>query len=80
MSSHQVFNVFPKVFPIAPGFNPICFAQSRPLLTYIGGPIGNGGAPSFYRIFYVGGVSIVSLFFFHHGQIKLAHYEKDKKK
>ncbi len=27
-----------KVFPIAPRFNPICFAQSPPLLTYIGGP------------------------------------------
>jgi hypothetical protein len=30
----------PRVFPIAPGFNPICFAQSPPLLTYIGGPKG----------------------------------------
>jgi hypothetical protein len=29
---------FPRVFPIPPHFNPICFAQSRPLLTYIGGP------------------------------------------
>ncbi len=28
----------PRVFPIAPSFNPICFAQSPPLLTYIGGP------------------------------------------
>jgi hypothetical protein len=28
----------PRVFPIAPRFNPICFAQSPPLLTYIGGP------------------------------------------
>jgi len=27
----------PRVFPIAPHFNPICFAQSPPLLTYIGG-------------------------------------------
>jgi len=26
------------VFPIAPCFNPICFAQSPPLLTYINGP------------------------------------------
>jgi len=47
MCSHQVFNVFPrfpmcspKVFPIALCFNPICFAQSPPLLTYIGGPKG----------------------------------------
>jgi hypothetical protein len=30
----------PRVFPIAPRFNPICFAQSPPLLTYIGGPKG----------------------------------------
>ncbi len=35
-SSHQV----PNVFLIAPHFNPICFAQSPPLLTYIGGPKG----------------------------------------
>jgi hypothetical protein len=28
----------PRVFPIIPCFNPICFAQSPPLLTYIGGP------------------------------------------
>jgi hypothetical protein len=31
---------FPRVFPIAPRFNPICFAQSPPLLTYIHGPKG----------------------------------------
>jgi hypothetical protein len=30
----------PKVFPAAPHLNPICFAQSAPLLTYIGGPKG----------------------------------------
>ncbi len=34
MNSHHV----PNVFPIAPRFNPICFAQSPPLLTYIVGP------------------------------------------
>jgi len=28
----------PRVFPIALHFNPTCFAQSPPLLTYIGGP------------------------------------------
>ncbi len=45
--SYQVPNMFhrfpmcsPMVFPIAPHFNPICFAQSPPLLTYIGGPKG----------------------------------------
>jgi len=31
---------FPRVFPIAPRFNLICFAQSPPLLTYTGGPKG----------------------------------------
>jgi hypothetical protein len=30
----------PRVFPIVPQFNPICFAQSPPLLTYLGGPKG----------------------------------------
>jgi len=28
------------VFPIAPHFNPICFAQSFALLTYVGAPKG----------------------------------------
>jgi len=36
MGSHQV----PSVFPIAPHFNPMGFAQSPPVLTYIGGPKG----------------------------------------
>jgi hypothetical protein len=31
-------NVFLKGIPIAPCFNPICFVQSPPLLTYIAGP------------------------------------------
>jgi len=31
---------FSRVFPIEPRFNPICFAQSPPLLTYIDGPKG----------------------------------------
>ncbi len=30
----------PRVFPIAPRYNPICFAQSPPIFTYIGGPNG----------------------------------------
>jgi hypothetical protein len=30
----------PNVFPIAPCFNPICFAKSPPLLIYIGEPKG----------------------------------------
>jgi len=47
MGSHQVLNMFPRfsmdsprVFPIAPHFNPICFAQNPLLLTYIVGPKG----------------------------------------
>jgi hypothetical protein len=45
--SHQVLNMLfrfpmcsPRVFPIAPRFHPICFAQSPPVLTYIDGPKG----------------------------------------
>jgi len=30
----------PRVLSIAPRFNPICFAQSPPFLTYIAGPKG----------------------------------------
>jgi hypothetical protein len=47
MDSHQVLNVFlmfpmcsSRVFPIAPWFNPIYFAESPLLLTYIHGPKG----------------------------------------
>ncbi len=46
-SSQWVFIMFPtfpmcssKMFPIARPLNPICFAQSPPLLTYICGPNG----------------------------------------
>jgi len=39
MGSHQVLNMFP-MFPIAPCVNPICSAQSPPLLTYRGEPKG----------------------------------------
>ncbi len=49
MGSQYVLNGFPmcspRVFPIAPHFNPTCFAQSPPLLTYVGGPKG-GGTPA----------------------------------
>jgi hypothetical protein len=45
MGSNQVLIMLPmfptcspKVFPIIPHSNPICFAQSPPLQTYIGGP------------------------------------------
>jgi hypothetical protein len=36
----SISNMFPRRFPIAPHFNPICFVQSPPLLTYIGAPKG----------------------------------------
>ncbi len=55
-SFHQVPNMFPRfpsVFPIAPHFNPICFAQSPPLLTYIAGPKGMALHPS-VESFYFG--------------------------
>jgi len=55
-SSSWVPNVLPnspRVFPIPPHFNPICFAQGPPLLTYIAGPKG-GGTPYVHRIFYLG--------------------------
>jgi len=37
---------FPRVFPITPCFNPICFAQSPSLLTYIIEPKGEEFHPS----------------------------------
>jgi hypothetical protein len=67
----------PKVFPITPRFNPICFAQSPPLLTYIGGP--KGVAPSFHRIFYFGEPPQFQLFFAM-GQSNCLIAPKKKKK
>jgi hypothetical protein len=68
---HQVPNGFPmctqRVVLIAPCFNPICFAQSPPLLTYIAAP---KGTSYFNRIFYLGGASIFSTLFFRMGQSK----------
>jgi hypothetical protein len=43
----------PRLFPIAPRFNPICFAQNPPLLTYIAGTKG-GVTLTFHRIFNFG--------------------------
>jgi hypothetical protein len=44
-----------RVFPIAPHFNPICFAQSPPLLTYRWAKgKGRWRITSFHRIFYFG--------------------------
>jgi hypothetical protein len=37
---HVPFKFSPRLFPIAPHFNPTCLAQSPPLHTYIGEPKG----------------------------------------
>jgi hypothetical protein len=83
MGSHQVLNMFPRfqmcsprVFPIPPHLNPICFAQSPPLLTYIGGP--KGEALHLPRVIIWGASFLVSTFFCD-GPIKLAHCQKKKK-
>jgi len=68
----------PRVFPIAPCFNPICFAQSPPLENLYRWAKGGGGTPSFNRIFYFGGASIVSIFVFCNGPIKRTHCKKKK--
>ncbi len=57
----------PWVFPIAPCFNPICFAQSPPLLTYIGGPKGEALHLSIESSIFV---SLHSFNFFLPGPIK----------
>jgi hypothetical protein len=63
----------PRVFPIAPPFNLICFAQSPPLLTYIGGPKGEALHLSIKS--FILGASIVSTFFCY-GPIELSHCQK----
>jgi hypothetical protein len=69
---------FTRVFPIAPRFNPLCFAQSPPLLTYISGP--KGMAPHLSIESSILGSLHGFNFFFHDGPIKLAHSKKKKKK
>ncbi len=80
--SQWVFNMFhgfpmcsPKVFPIAPCFDPICFSQSPPLLTYIGGPKGKALHLSVESS--ILGTSLVSTFFCN-GPMKLAHCQEKK--
>jgi hypothetical protein len=75
-SSHQVPNMFhsfsmrsPRVFPIAPHFKPICFAQSPPLLTYV---VGSNG-----QALYLSLDSLI-LGFFCNGPTKLAHCKEKK--
>ncbi len=77
-------NIFPKFpmcsqreFSIAPHFNPRCFAQSPPLLTYIAGPKAVALHLSI-ESFILG--SLHSFNFFWNGPIKLAHCKKKKKK
>ncbi len=59
------------VFPIAPNFKPICFAQSPPLLTYIGGPNGRTLWFSNIESFNLGGLHTSN--FFSDGQILLTY-------
>jgi hypothetical protein len=59
--SHQVPNVFLKMFPIASHFHPICFAQNFPLFTYIIGP---NGRHYVYIIFYCDELPKFQLIFF----------------
>ncbi len=82
MGSHQVPNMFckfsmcsPRVFPIAPSFNPICFAQSPPFLTYIGRPKGEPFHLSI-KSSILGEPSIVSTCFCN-GSIKITHCKKN---
>ncbi len=68
----------PRVFPIAPRFNPICFAQRPRLLTYLGGPKGEVLHFSIESSI-SGGVSIISNFFVM-DQSKNNSFPKKKKK
>jgi hypothetical protein len=79
LCSLQVPNEFSicsqRVFSIAPLFNPICFAHSPPLLTYISGPK--------RKALYLCIESSIlgrkhSFNFFGHGPIKLACCKKQK--
>jgi hypothetical protein len=81
MGFHQVPNMFSmcsqRVFPIAPCFNTICFAERPPLLTYVGGQMGRHFI--FPKNLLFGGASIISTFFsFCNGPIKLAHCKKEE--
>jgi hypothetical protein len=64
-SGSQYVPKVPHVFPIAPRLNHICFAQSPPLLTYIGGPKEEAihlsiessilGEPPYFQIYFCNG-------------------------
>ncbi len=70
--SHQVPNMFPI---ITLHFNPFCFAQSPPLLTYIAGPKGETHYLSI-ESFTLGRLHSFNIFF--NGPIRLAHCKKIK--
>jgi len=79
MGSRQVLNMFPRfsmcsprMFSIAPRFNPICLAQSPPLRTCTCGPKGEA-----LHLFTLGSLHSFN-FFFCNGPIKLAHCRKQK--
>jgi len=67
----QVFIVFLKGVPSSNSFYPIFFAQSSPLLTYIGEPKGRKEHPHIKDVM----LGILQRFFFFLGNI-----EKEKKK
>jgi len=67
----------PRLFPIAPHFNLMCFAQSPPLLTYIAGPMGEALHLSLESSIW--GTSIVSTFFVMSQSNWLIAKEKNKK-
>jgi hypothetical protein len=46
--------MLPKGVPNSTHFNPICFAQSPPLLTYIGGPKGKAFLQIYVESFILG--------------------------
>jgi hypothetical protein len=66
------------MFPIAPHFYPICFAQSSPHFTYISRP--KGMHPIFRYKFLLWRVFKVSVIFLGDGPIKMIHCPKKKEK
>jgi hypothetical protein len=68
VSSQKVpnFNIFPKTFPIAPQFYPICFGKYCPPGTYIGEA--NGRNPLFSNGTFHFGEAPWFQFFFGYGQ------------
>ncbi len=64
-----------RVFPIAPCLNPICFAQSPPILTYIGGPKGEAHHLSI-KSFILGGLCSFNFFVWWANQISWLQKKK----